>query len=101
MADEAWEKRKLQRGLDLRPMFATHRLYNSLTEEKNPEMILEVTPQTIRYGSRVPYAEVLQKGSPEHGIRARPFIRFLPGDLERWSRTVSSYILEPMGRRRG
>lgn len=95
-ASKEWQFEKLRSGLDPRPLFATHRLFGSLAHKGDPEMVLDIQPLSIRYGSQVPYADTHQFGDPERGIPARPFIHFLPGDIARWGRIIIMYITDPM-----
>lgn len=96
MYTKPWERQKVKKEYDLRIMYATHRLIDSLTDKDNPEMVLEVTNKGIRYGSSVPYADTHQHGNPARNIPARPFISFQGGDLDRWSKIIAAYIVDPM-----
>jgi phage gpG-like protein len=88
--------RKMKRGQDPRPLFQSHRLFESLTQRGDEEMILEIGSNGIRYGSRTPYAETHQFGDPSRNIPARPFIKFLESDIERWGEIILTYITDPM-----
>lgn len=69
----------------------TDALYNSVTEPGAQFQILEVTPHTLVFGTDRPWAAVHQYGSPY--VRARPFIRFLPSDVDRWSRMLLNHVV--------
>jgi len=87
-----WQRRKAAKGLDARTMHATKRLRRSLTYRGDPEMIQDVRPLegTIRFGTKVPYAEMHAKGL--HGMPKRPVITFTQGDKKRWAKKIAKFV---------
>jgi hypothetical protein len=53
--------RKAQEGLDPRVMHATHRLRDSLINRTDPEHFELATPDSLTFGTLVPYARYHQK----------------------------------------
>jgi phage gpG-like protein len=84
-------ERKLFGDRDPRIMHDRERLRISLTKRDSPDNVLEVTDNTIRFGTRVPYAATHQYGRGH--IPARPIIKFLPRDRERWARMVGEHVM--------
>lgn len=70
-------------------------LFRSLTVPDAPYQILNVTRNSIRFGTDRPYAEVQQRGSWIRSIPARPFLRFLPTDMNRWRTMMIEFLMEP------
>jgi phage gpG-like protein len=70
-------------------------LFKSLTERDAPFQILDVTAVSVELGTDRPWAFVHEYGSAKKKIPARPFIRFLPTDIAKWSRWIGSYVTEP------
>lgn len=68
-------------------------LFKSLTVPGAPFQILKFTSTMIDFGTERPGAEALQHGRPD--MNARPFMRFLPTDYERWGRILGDYITTP------
>lgn len=60
----------------------TGRLMNSLSSPSSADAILELTPDSLRFGTNVEYASVHQFGWPERNIPARPFMLLQQEDLE-------------------
>lgn len=73
----------------------TDRLYASLTEIGNPEMIWETTPRTIHYGSRVPYWRIHQTGGSR--MPARPPVVMLRTTFDQLRRLVMDYVVRGGG----
>jgi len=63
----------------------TDRMYESFTQPDNPEMIWETSPQSIRYGSRVPYWRAFDK--------KREIIPILPETFVQLTRLVRDYVM--------
>lgn len=72
----------------------TDALYHSLTEPGAQFQILDITPHTLVFGTERPYAIVHQEGSVAAGVPKRPFIRFLPTDVDRWSRILLNHVVK-------
>jgi hypothetical protein len=67
----------------------TDRMYRSLTRAGNPDMIWQVTPRTIRYGTKVPYHRFTE--------RTRPSLVMLPPTFAELNRLVMNHVMR--GRR--
>jgi phage gpG-like protein len=67
-----WLDRKIKMGQDPRINLASHALMESVTKPGATGQILKIRDQSLRLGSKLPYAAVSQKN--------RPFIKLLPGD---------------------
>jgi phage gpG-like protein len=94
--DPATVAAKERRGLDPRILFGRHRLVNSFTQRGNVNMRSSITRHDIRLRSTLPYADVHQYGDEDRGIPARPFIRFLPTDRQRWVKMCETYLIGAM-----
>lgn len=70
----------------------TDELYHSLTELDAPGQILEVSGSGIVFGTDRPWAAVHQHGSANAHIPARPFLRILPGDVNRWTQIILRHL---------
>lgn len=70
-------------------------LYKSVTVEGAPFQILKFTRNSFEFGTNRPYAFVHQYGSPKRHIPARPFLRVLPPDQERWNRWIMRHLVTP------
>lgn len=62
-------------------------LFRSLTEPNAPYQVQEITNETVVLGTTRPAAAMINA--------ERPFIRFLPGDVERWSLWLAEHVLAP------
>ena len=71
-------------------MRRTDRLYESLTQAGSGALIWEVTPRTIRYGSKVPYWQ--------YHTKTRPTLVLLPATFAELHRLVMAWL---NGARRG
>lgn len=81
---------------DVKPGYAKYgpdALYRSLTETGTPFQILNVTRNTVRFGTSRPYAAVQQSGGGR--TPARPFMRFLPSDEGRWANMIAEHLMKP------
>jgi len=58
---EAWQAQKAREGLDPRINFATWALYDSVTLLNAPGQVVEITPQSLRFGSSLPQAAPSQR----------------------------------------
>lgn len=79
---------------DVKILRDTDALYNSLTEPDAPYQILDITPHMLVFGTERPYSVVHQMGSTAAGVPRRPFIKFLPTDIDRWSRLLLSHVMK-------
>ena len=68
-------------------------LYRSVTKPGAPDQILKVFKSTIHFGTKRPYAARQQFGGK--GIPARPFIKFLPSDVNRWEGWMGEHVMKP------
>lgn len=84
---------KERAGLDPRILHATLRLRESLTDERGSDQIYEVTPHTMRFGSRVEYGAYHQHGDPANNMPARKPIDFTEFDRQGYVRTLQRFIV--------
>jgi len=70
-------------------------LYRSMTEPGAPYQVKTLTNTSIAFGTTRPYAGAHQHGSWLRSIPARPFLRFLPVDIDRWDRMISEHLMAP------
>lgn len=84
-------ERKLFYDRDPRIMHDRLRLRNSLTHQDNHDNILDVTNDTIRFGSRVPYAAVHQEG--KGGMPQRQIIKFTPRDERKFTEILMKHVM--------
>lgn len=82
---DEWLTRKVRNGLDPRIGYATHALVESLTVLGAAGQELEITPQSVRLASHLPYAATQQ--------RHRPFVKFTPTDHLRIRDTVRNHLI--------
>lgn len=68
-------------------------LYKSLSDPGTQYQILRITNDSVTFGTDRPYAGVHQKGSASRNIRARPILRFLPTDVNRWQNWLLRHII--------
>jgi hypothetical protein len=80
-----WLARKSEAGLDPRINHATLALRESVTELDAPGQVLEISPNSLIFGSDLPYAAVSQ--------RNRPFVRLLPLDREQIRNIVRDHLI--------
>lgn len=73
----------------------TDRLYASLTS-RSPDTVWEVTPRTIRFGTRVPYFVYHQTGTRR--MPARPPLVLLDGSWRRLVEAVNAFVQPEVGR---
>jgi phage gpG-like protein len=97
LADSTIRKRIRAGYVPIIILHQTGRLRASVTQRGDPDMTLEFGRNSLKFGSRLSYADTHQHGTSR--IPARPFIVFGPQDQERWSRTIASYIIDPLIRR--
>lgn len=70
----------------------TGALKDSVTQPGAQFQILEITNLGIMFGTDRPWAVVQQTGSSR--VPARPFIRFLPNDVNRWTGMIARHIMK-------
>lgn len=68
-------------------------LYRSLTEVGAPYQILRVGRSNIVFGTTRPGAAEHQFGG--YRVPARPFMRFIPADQQRWLKIISDHLMRP------
>jgi phage gpG-like protein len=61
-----------------RIMFATGRLYHSLVDEMNADHIESIGPDSLRWGSSVPYGVYHHSRAPRSKIPYRPLVKLTP-----------------------
>jgi hypothetical protein len=80
-----WLVAKQRLGLDRRINFATHALYESVTQRGAPGQILNITRDLLEFGSDLPYAATTQ--------RNRPIFKFTVYDRARWRNIIRDYMV--------
>lgn len=70
-------------------------LFNSLVMRGAPFQILEFTKDHIEFGTERPGASAHQFGNPRKHVPARPIIRFLPEDYDRWAGFYARHTMRP------
>lgn len=81
----AWLARKIRGGLDPRIGYATHALVKSVTEPGAPGQVLRIRRQSLRFGSRLPYAQTQQ--------RHRPFIKLTVYDRSNMRAIIREHLI--------
>lgn len=94
--DEKYLARKEREGRDPRILFSKRNLFRSFTQRGSRYMRSAVTNDLIYLSSTLPYADTHQYGDASRGIPARPYIRILPGDRQRWVKICFRYLQEAM-----
>lgn len=84
-----------RKGGDSRILQDTDALYDSVTRKGAEFQILETTNTGILFGTDRPWAYVQQSGSVAAGVPARPFLRFLPTDIDRWTELLLYHVAKP------
>jgi phage gpG-like protein len=72
----------------------THRLMDSLTRAVDPDHIEEPSADSLRFGTRVPYAVYHQSSRPRHKIPFRPPVGLTEADKREIVRTLQAGIME-------
>jgi phage gpG-like protein len=72
----------------------THRLMDSLTRAADPDHIEEPSADSLRFGTRVPYAVYHQSSRPRHKIPFRPPVGLTEADKRQISRVLQRKIME-------
>lgn len=67
---------KARHGMRPEILQRTGSLLDSLTVKGDSNMILEIHPDSLTFGSRLPYADIHQKGSPKTNLPRRPPLAF-------------------------
>lgn len=84
LTDE-WLTRKVNEGLDPRIGYATGALVRSLTNDEDPNNILEVHPQSVSLGSALEYAVPQDEN--------RPYTKFTNRDRKLMVEMVRGYLM--------
>lgn len=93
--DTVREKARHNQGS--RILIASERLKNSWTKLRSRNQNLMIDGSSITLESKLPYAEVHQKGDDSMGIPARPYIAFDQRDVQNWARICERELLRAMG----
>src|SRR3954466_15412878 len=72
----------------------THRLMDSLTRAADPDHIEEPSADSLRFGTRVPYAVYHQSSRPRHKIPFRPPVGLTEADKREIGRVLQRKIME-------
>lgn len=83
-------RKKIKMGQDPRILFATHRLFDSVTRAGHPDSALKISNDAIDFGSKRPGAVAHQKGL---GVPQRKFINFTEADRRRWVKMVQVHLV--------
>jgi len=88
---------KEREGLDPRILYATHRLFQSMTEIGSSENIVQIQKinpddYSVALGTEVPYARVMWSGSSKRHIPARKFYKAIPTDRLRFVRILQQWF---------
>lgn len=78
-------RRKIRMGQDPRILFATHALFNSLTNRGDPRQKLRVSNTEVLLGSKLPYARKQQE--------ARPMIKLTRSDKLRIDKIIADHVM--------
>lgn len=85
-------KRRAGHTFPERPLSATLRLKKSVTVREHEDMVLEITDTFLRFGTSVPYADYLQKGTRH--MEERPFLVFTLANANEYWRIVQKYLFD-------
>lgn len=81
-------RRKAARGRDIGILRETEKLFNSLTLPHSRNQDVQISPDGIRFGSKLEYADTHHFGDEDRGIPARPLFTVVDGDVRRWERIL-------------
>lgn len=70
-------------------------LKRSLTEPGAPYQIVNITRDTVEFGTDHPWAEVHHKGTKDGRIPARPIIKFTARDDTKWVNIITTHMMKP------
>jgi phage gpG-like protein len=85
--------RKRRLGLDLRILRATHRLMDSLLERTDDEHVEDIGPDSLLWGSTVPYGVYHQSRRPRTVIPFRPPVRLPERHKREAVRELQKFIM--------
>lgn len=92
---DKWLERKIAQGRGEAILVYRGRLYDAFTGRSRWTRS-RITKDQIIMDSNLPYANVQNYGSDDQGIPARPFVRFLPQDRERWTKMATASLVAAM-----
>lgn len=84
---------KERAGLDPRIMFATERLYKSLTHQGSEDMVYEATADQLLMGSTVPYGVYHQSRQPRQRLPRRPVVVLPDQTKVAWVKKLQRWIV--------
>jgi phage gpG-like protein len=87
-----WAARKARLGLDPRIMFATERLFRSMTRQGHPDQRVRISGTVLNFESRRPGAVAHQKGIAH--MPRRQFIKFTEEDKRYMAKIIQRYLVE-------
>jgi phage gpG-like protein len=96
--DPVWAARKARLGLDPRILIARGALMKSMSVRDAPFQKLRVDARGIELTSELDYSRVMDEGSPDHGVPARPFTKIHPRDRQRWVKMVEKALRDAIVR---
>jgi hypothetical protein len=70
-------------------------LVKSVTVRGAPWQRVTYSRQGFQFGTRRPYAYVHQNGSTSRRIPARPFLKVLQSDADRWNAWIAEHLMLP------
>lgn len=86
---------KARMGYPLEILHRTLALKYSLTAKGNPDGgVAAVTPNSLTYGTDIPYAIYHQKGAPRANLPVRKVIDFTEEDRQTMMKTLQAYVIE-------
>jgi|SRR5215831_5349772 len=91
--DEKYLEWKLSHNRDPRILMSRHRLMDSWTKPYSRNKIEVIQNQYMEFSSTVEYAMTHEYGDEERGIPARPYLKFLLSDYDRWVKMVENRIM--------
>ena len=94
--DDYTVERKVREGELPLILIATSALRDSMTMRGDPNMDLKVTRHEVSLASKLPYANVQDKGGGPSHLPARPFATFLDSDVREWARICEDYLIGAM-----
>lgn len=76
-----------------RILHRTGALEASLTEPGATNQILKFGPRSVEFGTSDPIAVYHDQGAYAAGVPRRPLIKLVPGDVKRWNKMISDYLI--------
>lgn len=71
-------------------------LVKSVTKAEAPYQVFQMTNESLIFGTSLDYGQTIQKGSSRRNIPARPFLKVLQGDVDRWTSLITRRFMAPL-----